>query len=447
MSDGNFNNPGSVNPADQSFGRGTTAQQPGPGPLSFGTGTGGIVGPPGPPGPGGPPGPPGPPGPSTPGPPGPQGSPGAPGSVWYRGAGAPAAGLGIAGDFYLNTANDDIYTKTGGGWGSPVSNIKGATGAAGAAGAAGANGTNGTNGSPGSVWYQGAGAPAAGVGIAGDFYLNTVNGDIYAKTGGGWGTAVTNIKSIPLTAKGDLGTFDGTIMARLPLGTDGQRLVARSGSPVGINWEDEVLSAGAIPAWAGRLQATFANGDPVLYWKKAQQDTNLDGASPSSMVAPQARLVQFVVPVAITVAAVRGFAVVGAGQIGEFQVGIYDVGTKNAIWRCTSFPALTANAWIKITQNCPFTLNPGTYWWAITGNNNVDTNKYFKAPVLQYNSYTVSGETVTPNVSNLLGLGYPVYGLSNAATAGVLPANLGTIIAKDWSATNIWGLFLDADGT
>ena len=65
MSTTNHNNPGSVNPADQSFGRGIPTQQPAPGgPLPNRGGNG--AGPPGPPGPTGPastvPGPTGPPG-------------------------------------------------------------------------------------------------------------------------------------------------------------------------------------------------------------------------------------------------------------------------------------------------------------------------------------------------------------------------------------------------
>ena len=81
------------------------------------------------------------------------------GSTWYSGAGAPGA-IGVNGDFYLNTSTSDIYQKSGGSWGSPISNIKGGTG------------TNG------STWYQGSGAPAGGTGNNGDFYLNTATGDI-----------------------------------------------------------------------------------------------------------------------------------------------------------------------------------------------------------------------------------------------------------------------------
>jgi hypothetical protein len=39
--------------------------------------------------------------------------------------------LGINGDFYLNDTNQDVYTKSGGAWGSAICNIKGATGATG----------------------------------------------------------------------------------------------------------------------------------------------------------------------------------------------------------------------------------------------------------------------------------------------------------------------------
>jgi len=86
-----------------------------------------------------------------------NGNNGAPGSVWYEGAGAPGVGTGVNGDYYLNTTNGDVYTKAGGVWGAPVTNIKGA---AGANGTNGTNGTNGANGAPGSVWYEGAGALA-----------------------------------------------------------------------------------------------------------------------------------------------------------------------------------------------------------------------------------------------------------------------------------------------
>lgn len=60
------------------------------------------------------------------------------GSVeWLNGTGAPAAGLGKDGDYYINNSNCDVYNKVSGSWGSPVVNIKGATGETGLTGATG----------------------------------------------------------------------------------------------------------------------------------------------------------------------------------------------------------------------------------------------------------------------------------------------------------------------
>jgi len=70
-----------------------------------------------------------------------------------------------------------------------ITNIKGPkgdTGNAGGAGADGANGTNGAAGAAGSKWYSGASAPSDGVGVNGDFYLNTTTGDVSVKAASTW---------------------------------------------------------------------------------------------------------------------------------------------------------------------------------------------------------------------------------------------------------------------
>jgi hypothetical protein len=54
---------------------------------------------------------------------------------WRSGSGVPSNGLGNDGDFYLNTANGDVYSKSSGSW-TLQGNIKGATGATGASGSA-----------------------------------------------------------------------------------------------------------------------------------------------------------------------------------------------------------------------------------------------------------------------------------------------------------------------
>jgi hypothetical protein len=80
---------------------------------------------------------------------------------WKYGAGVPASNLGLVGDYYLDTATGNVYTKTTGNTWVLISNItgpqgvagptgpQGAIGAVGPQGIAGANGTNGVNGTNG----------------------------------------------------------------------------------------------------------------------------------------------------------------------------------------------------------------------------------------------------------------------------------------------------------
>jgi len=93
------------------------------------------------------------------------GAAGAAGTILRSGSGAPDAGLGLDGDFYIDTTASAIYGPKATTWGSPTSLI-------GSAGAAG------------SVWSTGAGAPTGGAN--GDFYLRTSNYDVYQKSGGSW---------------------------------------------------------------------------------------------------------------------------------------------------------------------------------------------------------------------------------------------------------------------
>lgn len=57
----------------------------------------------------------------------------------------------------------------------------------------------GGGGSGGSAWYTGSGAPAGGLGVNGDFYLDGDTGDVYSKAAGAWSITGTNIKGIPGT--------------------------------------------------------------------------------------------------------------------------------------------------------------------------------------------------------------------------------------------------------
>jgi hypothetical protein len=69
----------------------------------------------------------------------------------------------------------------------------GATGPAGPTGATGATGPAGPAGSPGSIWRSGNGVPHNSLGVNGDYYLNSANGDVYHKALGTYSVHV-NIK-------------------------------------------------------------------------------------------------------------------------------------------------------------------------------------------------------------------------------------------------------------
>lgn len=77
------------------------------------------------------------------GPAGPAGTNGLDGKTILNGSGAPGAGLGVDGDFYIDTTGELIYgPKTGGAWGAGVS-IVGDTGPVGPAGPTGPTGADG----------------------------------------------------------------------------------------------------------------------------------------------------------------------------------------------------------------------------------------------------------------------------------------------------------------
>jgi hypothetical protein len=107
------------------------------------------------------------------------------GSVIYNGVGAPAPALGRDADYFINTSNGDLYTKVSNVW-NVIGTTVGPAGAAGADGADGAAGAAGAAGADGSEWHQAAGVPGGGLGVDGDFYINTSNSDYYEKAAGVW---------------------------------------------------------------------------------------------------------------------------------------------------------------------------------------------------------------------------------------------------------------------
>ena len=120
-----------------------------------------------------------------------NGNDGADGKTILNGTTAPGAGVGVDGDFYINTTAWDLYgPKTGGAWGSATSLI----GPQGNPGNQGDPGTPGNDGADGKTILNGTTAPGAGVGVDGDFYLDTALARLYGpKMGGAWGSFVSLI--------------------------------------------------------------------------------------------------------------------------------------------------------------------------------------------------------------------------------------------------------------
>lgn len=84
---------------------------------------------------------------------GPQGEKGADGAAWLSGTIAPTT-EGKTGDYYINTATGDIYSKATGNW-VKEGNIKGAKGDVGETGATGPKGDTGAKGEKGDTGEQG----------------------------------------------------------------------------------------------------------------------------------------------------------------------------------------------------------------------------------------------------------------------------------------------------
>ena len=96
------------------------------------------------------------------GPTGATGATGAAGNTVRSGSGAPSGGLGVNGDFYIDTTAHAIYgPKTSGAWGGSTS-IVGPTGATGATGATGSTGATGPTGSTGASGVNAYTATSAG---------------------------------------------------------------------------------------------------------------------------------------------------------------------------------------------------------------------------------------------------------------------------------------------
>jgi hypothetical protein len=175
----------------------------------------GLTGPAGPTGATGPSG--GPAGPTGPqGPTGLTGPAGTNGTAVLNGTSSPSINTGVDGDFYINTASNELYgPKANGVWTTSVlligpagpSGIAGATGSVGPIGLTGPAGPTGNAGLPGATGpigltgpagtngtavLNGTSVPSLSTGVDGDFYINTASNELFGpKANGVWSNGVS----------------------------------------------------------------------------------------------------------------------------------------------------------------------------------------------------------------------------------------------------------------
>lgn len=139
------------------------------------------------------------------------------------------------GDVYLVTADAHFYVWDGTEW-DDLGTLQGPAGA------------DGADGVDGRTILNGSGAPSAGLGEDGDFYLDTTATAIYGpKTAGAWGSPTSLIG--PKGDKGDQGDPGVGVPAG---GTTGQALIKSSGTDYDADWGDlptrTTSAAGVLPA-------------------------------------------------------------------------------------------------------------------------------------------------------------------------------------------------------
>jgi hypothetical protein len=150
---------------------------------------------------------------------------------WKYGAGVPASNLGLVGDYYLDTATGNVYTKTNGTTWVLISNITGPQGSAGAvgpqgvAGAVGPQGPAGPTGATGATGLTGATGPQGIQGVAGQTGATGATGATgltgAAGVAGPAGTNGTNgLNAVTLTTVEPAGANCATGGVKLEFGPD-----------------------------------------------------------------------------------------------------------------------------------------------------------------------------------------------------------------------------------
>ena len=132
-------------------------------------------------------------------------TPGTDGKTILSGTIAPSSGVGTDGDYYYNRTTTTFYgPKASGSWPTGIVLV----GPTGATGATGSQGATGATGSDGKTVRNGTVAPTSGIGVDGDFYINTATNILYGpKASGAWPTGVSLVGPQGPTGPSGTGTM------------------------------------------------------------------------------------------------------------------------------------------------------------------------------------------------------------------------------------------------
>lgn len=207
------------------------------------------------------------------------------GRTVLNGSGAPSSGIGLDGDFYLDTSAWDIYGPKNESWGSPTTLIgpQGDQGSQGIQGETGPEGADGAEGADGRTVLNGIGAPSAGLGNEDDFYIDTTDWDIYGpKSGGSWGSATSLIG--PQGEQGPQGESDTTSYESWVTGSDsgynGARMLMTL--PSNYDWQGGIYDRTSDPQ-----VVTPNSGDfpfPILFVGSTDPTIISDNSGPGNSV-------------------------------------------------------------------------------------------------------------------------------------------------------------------
>lgn len=204
---------------------------------------------------------------------------GAAGSKWLSGNGVPAGTLGVVTDWYLNTANGDVYEKTGASTWTLRDNLTGPTGATGQTGLTGSTGPAG---------------PAGGIFGATRLYRSSA---LAVASSGSHitqvpiGSADYNDLGLPLNADAwpmPAGLLDVVFNASFPLNTAGRRSILvtlnstsqpTQSDPFVLGGDNRQATSTGSMTVSCHIRRRFASGDTLRLWVSQNSGTSLSMGS------------------------------------------------------------------------------------------------------------------------------------------------------------------------